>query len=103
MRGIPVMSPKSQPATGSSAGHSMTRPHLRECPGCGLLQTVPALAAGTTAQCVRCPTILRHVSKHRLDHIIALAVTALILLFVMCSTQLMSVQKAGIAHIADLF
>jgi paraquat-inducible protein A len=81
----------------------MTRPHLRECPGCGLLQTVPALAAGTTAQCTRCPTILRHVSSHRLDHIIALAVTALILLIVMCSTQLMSVQKAGIAHIADLF
>ena len=80
-----------------------TLPQLRECPGCGLLQMVPALHPGTTAQCARCPTILRRASAHRLDHIIALTVAALVLLAVMCTTALMSVQTAGIRHVADLF
>jgi paraquat-inducible protein A len=80
-----------------------TEPQLRECPGCGLFQTVPALALGVTAQCVRCSTILRRTSNHRRDHLIALTATAFILLVIMCSTQLMSVDKAGIYHAADLF
>jgi paraquat-inducible protein A len=86
-----------------SAEARTTEPQLRECPGCGLIQTVPALAPGTMAQCARCPTTLRRVSAHRPDHLIALAVAALTLLIVMCSAQLMSVQKAGIAHVAGLF
>jgi paraquat-inducible protein A len=80
-----------------------TRPQLRECPGCGLLQMVPALIPGTSARCARCPTILRRVSRHRLDHLIALAAAALVLLAVMCMTSLMSVETAGIRHVADLF
>jgi paraquat-inducible protein A len=80
-----------------------TPPVLRECPGCGLLQTVPALTPGSAARCARCPTILRRVSAHRLDHIAALTVAALVLLAVMCSSQLMSVEKAGIYRVADLF
>ncbi len=80
-----------------------TLPQLRECPGCGLLQTVPALSPGMSAQCARCPTILRRVSAHRLDHIIALTAAALVLLVVMCTSALMSVQTLGIRHVADLF
>jgi paraquat-inducible protein A len=86
-----------------SADRPTTEPQLRECPGCGLFQTVPALPPGTTARCVRCPTILRRTSSHRIDHIIALTVTAVILLIVMCSTRLMSVETAGIKRAADLF
>jgi paraquat-inducible protein A len=86
-----------------TAGRPTTQPQLRECPGCGLFQTVPALAAGLTAQCARCPTILRRTSAHRLDHIAALTVTAFILLVVMCLTPLMSVETAGIKHVANLF
>ena len=80
-----------------------TRPQLRECPGCGLLQQVPALDPGTSAYCGRCPTILRRVTKHRLDQIVALALAALVLLVVMCTSALMSVETAGIRHVADLF
>jgi paraquat-inducible protein A len=80
-----------------------TPPVVRECPGCGLLQTVPALLPGSAARCARCPTILRRVSAHRLEHIAALSVAALVLLVVMCSSQLMSVEKAGIYRVADLF
>jgi len=55
------------------------------------------------AQCVRFPTSLRRTSAHRADHIAALAVAAFVLLVVMCSTNLMSVQTAGIKRTADLF
>jgi paraquat-inducible protein A len=87
-----------------SADHrQQTQPQLRECPGCGLFQTVPALAPGMTAHCVRCPTILRRTSSHRLDHIIALTAAAFVLLVVMCATNLMSVETSGIKRTADLF
>jgi paraquat-inducible protein A len=91
-----------RPTTPASAV-PLTLPQLRECPSCGLLQMVPALEPGTTARCARCPTVLRRVSAHRLDHIIALTAAALILLAVMCTTGLMSVETAGIRHAADLF
>jgi paraquat-inducible protein A len=87
----------------SSVNPTATEPQLRECPGCGLFQTVTALTPGETAQCVRCPTILRRTTKHRIDHIIALTLTAFILLVVMCSTTLMSVETSGIRRTADLF
>jgi paraquat-inducible protein A len=80
-----------------------TSPQLRECPGCGLLQMVPALLPGTAARCARCPTILRRVSTHRFEHLIALTVAALVLLMVMCLSTLMSVETVGIRHVADLF
>ncbi len=80
-----------------------TLPQLRECPGCGLLQMAPALTPGASAQCARCPTILRRASTHRLEHIIALTATALVLLTLMCTFALMSVESAGIRHVADLF
>ena len=80
-----------------------TEPQLRECPGCGLFQTVPPLAPGVTAHCVRCPTVLRRTSSHSFDHIIALTLAAFVLLVVMCSTTLMSVETSGIRRTADLF
>jgi len=79
-----------------------SRPQACECPGCGLLQTVPALARGMTAYCERCSTILHRTSTHPLDHSTALTLAALVLLIVMCTTALMSVQTAGIAHSAYL-
>ncbi len=87
----------------SAADRPATQPQLRECPGCGLLQAVPPLLPDMTAQCVRCPTTLRRTSAHRLDHIIALVTAAFVLLVIMCSTPLMSVETAGIKRTADLF
>ena len=86
-----------------SADQPQAQPQLRECPSCGLLQTVPPLDPGTTAQCVRCPTTLRRTSKHRIEHIAALALAAFVLLVVMCTTTLMSVETAGISRTANLF
>lgn len=76
---------------------------LRECPGCGLFQLVPALAGGMTAQCRRCGTTLHRARGHPLDHSMALVVAALVLMIVMCTTTLMTVHTFGIVHHAGLF
>jgi paraquat-inducible protein A len=76
---------------------------LRECPGCGFFQIEPVLAPGTTAQCERCGTMLRKARQHPLEHSMALAVAALILLTVMCLTTLMTVRTSGIVHQAGIF
>jgi paraquat-inducible protein A len=80
----------------------LTEGGLRECPGCGLFQIEPALAPGTTAHCQRCGTILRKARRHPLEHTIALAVAALILLAVMCLNSLMTVSSAGMVHQAGI-
>jgi paraquat-inducible protein A len=46
---------------------------------------------------------LRRTTAHRHEHIIALTVAAFVLLVVMCTTNLMSVETAGISHTANLF
>ncbi len=59
---------------------------VRECPTCGLFQTVPALAPHTGSTCRRCGTLLR---QHRTDparRALALVITAL-LLFTLAATQ----------------
>ncbi|MFO1060048.1 MAG: paraquat-inducible protein A [Dongiaceae bacterium] len=76
---------------------------LRECPGCGLLQTVPPMARGMTARCARCPTTLHKTASYPLDHSIALTFAALILLIITCSTVLMGVSTAGLRITANIF
>lgn len=75
---------------------------LRACSGCGLLHTVPHSAQRETAYCGRCLTALHRVTGHPLDHGLALTIAALVLLIVMCTTTLMTVQTAGMIHSADL-
>ena len=86
----------------TSAHRPETQPRLRECPSCGLLQTLPVLAPGMAAQCARCPTTLYRTKVHPWDRSIALTLTALVLLIIMCTTTLMTVQTAGIEHSAAL-
>jgi paraquat-inducible protein A len=78
-------------------------PQTRECPGCGLFQTVPALVPGTTARCARCDTLLHRTTRYPLEHNIALTLAALVLLVIMCTTTLMNVETAGIRLSAGLF
>src|SRR3984893_10605311 len=94
-----------QPGGGSvhDAVPAARMPGVWEVPAFGVLRAVPALARGMSAQCVRCPTTLRRTSAHRPDHIAALVVAAFVLLVVMCSTNLMSVETVGIKRTADLF
>lgn len=86
----------------AAAREAVSPPQHCECPGCGQLQMVPELRRGMTASCDRCSTILLHTTTHPLGHSMALTIAALVLLLVMCTTTLMSVQTAGIAHSAFL-
>ncbi|MET1028495.1 MAG: paraquat-inducible protein A [Dongiaceae bacterium] len=86
-----------------AADHPWAEPQLRECDGCGLVQTVPPLGPGMRAQCARCRITLFNVKAHPLDHSIALTLAALLLMVIMCTTTLMSVQTAGIQLHAGLF
>ena len=63
---------------------------------------VPPLRRGMTAYCERCSTILHRTTTRPIDRSIALTIAALVLLTVMCTATLMSVQTAGIAHSAYL-
>jgi paraquat-inducible protein A len=76
---------------------------LRECPGCGRFQFVPPLREGMIAVCERCPTTLRRATLRSHDVSIALNLAALVLLGILCSTTLMSVETAGIQLHAGLF
>jgi paraquat-inducible protein A len=89
----------------STANESINRAEtvLRECPGCGLFQFEPTLAPRTTAVCKRCETTLRRSRRHPLEHSLALAFAALILLVVMCLSVLMTVSTSGIVHGAGIF
>ncbi len=85
------------------SGGPETPSELRECPGCGLFQVVPALRPGMAARCNRCGTTLRRARRDPLRRGLALNVTALVLLAVMATTTLMVVSTKGIVHSAGLF
>jgi len=90
-------------APAPSQPRCVTEPELRECPACGLFQTVPALVAGTAAACSRCGITLRRTRADSLGRGMALTVAALVLLVVVCLNTLMTVETAGIVGRADLF
>jgi paraquat-inducible protein A len=92
------------PSAAAAPGDAgLTEADVRECPGCGLFQLVPILTPGTTAQCSRCTTTLRRARVHPLDRSLALTLSALMLLVIVCATMLMRVQAAGMVHQSGLF
>ncbi len=76
---------------------------LRECPGCGLLQAVPEIAPGMAAICERCGTGLARWRADPVRRSLVLTATALVLMAIVCSTTLMTVETAGITISAHLF
>ncbi len=80
----------------------VTEPQLRECPGCGLFQVVPALATDMRADCQRCGTGLRRTRRNPLPRALALNLGALMLFGVLWTAMLMKVSASGIVHESDL-
>lgn len=108
------MPPSASPVVSSTHGQSVvpaararvlvrTAPALRECHGCGLLQTVPALGPHQVARCPRCDTTLRRTaSDPTFQTPLALACGALLMFIIAASTTLMTVSTAGLHLTADL-
>ena len=80
----------------------VTAPELRECPGCGLFQIVPALGADMRSDCVRCGTVLRLTRADPFDRSLALNIAALVLFAILWLAMLMKVSTAGIVHSTTL-
>jgi paraquat-inducible protein A len=80
----------------------MTRPELRECPGCGLFQVVPALGPDMRSSCLRCGTLLRRTSKDPLTRGLALNAAAIVLYVIVWTAILMRVSTLGISHETSL-
>src|SRR5258708_2590756 len=88
--------------TGVPRSQHMTHPQLRECPGCGLFQIVPALAPNMRSNCVRCGTVLRLTRADPMNHHLALTFAGLVLFGVVWLGMLMKVSAFGIVHETDL-
>jgi paraquat-inducible protein A len=76
----------------------MTKPQLRECPGCGLFQIVPAMAPGLRSNCTRCGTVLRVTRVDPLNRHLALTFAAMVLFIVVWEAMLMKVSAVGIVR-----
>ncbi len=76
----------------------MTKPQLRECPGCGLFQIVPAMAPGLRSNCTRCGTALRITRIDPLNRYLALTFAAMVLFVVVWMGMLMKVSAFGIVR-----
>ena len=76
----------------------MTKPQLRECPGCGLFQIVPAMAPGLRSNCTRCSTVLRVTRVDPLNRHLALTFAAMVLFIVVWEGMLMKVSAVGIVR-----
>lgn len=79
-------------------GPLVTPPQLRECPGCGLFQIVPAMAANMRSDCQRCGTPLRATRADPTGHCLALTFASLVLFAILWLSMLMKVSTAGIVH-----
>ena len=68
---------------------------LRECPVCGLFQTVSPPSPGTHAACRRCASVLR---QHRADparRALALSIAALLLFFLAATQPFLAIDLGG--------
>ncbi len=68
---------------------------MRECPECGLFQSVPLLRHGQIALCTRCSALLRRRRRHGLTTTLALSVTGLVLFAVVLTYPFMGIRVLG--------
>lgn len=68
---------------------------LRECPECGLFQTLPDLPPHGMAECLRCDGVLRRCRPFANSRTLALSLTSLVLYLVAISAPFLSVDIIG--------
>jgi paraquat-inducible protein A len=88
------MPPADAPA--ATAPNNATAPvRLRECRGCGLVQHMPALASGATAECLRCGSILARRRSDPSGRALAMAITGLCLFILATQMPFMDIDLRG--------
>ena len=68
---------------------------MRECPECGLFQSVPLLRHGQVALCTRCSALLRRRRRNSLTTTLALSLTGLVLFAVVLAYPFMGIRILG--------
>ncbi len=68
---------------------------LRECPMCGLFQSVPLLSHGTTARCPRCAAPLAHGRTDPAGRALAFTTTALLMLALAVTQPFLALDLRG--------
>jgi len=91
------------PVRNPVAEAALTPSCLHECPGCGQFQILQALAPGQVARCVRCGIVLRRAMSDPLRRGLALYLTSLVLLAILCGSALIDVNTFGMARSATVF
>jgi paraquat-inducible protein A len=76
---------------------------LRECPMCGLFQSMPGLGRGASAHCGRCGAALRHQRTDPAGRALALATTAMLLFGLAASQPFLELQLRGQGQPTTLF
>ena len=66
------------------------------CPDCDLLNRVPELAPGESANCSRCDCTLSRFPPNCIDRVLALNFAAIVLYIIACYFPFLSFGKAGI-------
>ncbi len=74
----------------------------RECPECGLFQSVPALRPGQVADCLRCDATLRRRRRDSLGVVMALSVAGLLLFAIAAVFPLLGLRLAGQERVTTL-
>ncbi len=67
----------------------------RECPECGLFQSVPHLRPGLIADCVRCGALLRRRRRDSLSTTLAFSLTGLVLFAIAAVSPFLELRLAG--------
>ena len=73
----------------------MSSATLIACPDCDLLQQMPALIPGESAQCARCGNLLRAARPDSLNRTLALTVAAAVALLIANAVPMLGLSAAG--------
>jgi len=68
------------------------------CHDCDLIQTIPPLAVGESANCLRCNAVLYKNQKNSIDRSLAFAITGLILFILANMFPLLSLKALGVTQ-----
>jgi len=72
--------------------------HHIACPDCDLIQEIPLLALGESANCIRCNATLYKNQKNSVDRSLAFAITGLILFIIANMFPLLSLKALGVTQ-----
>ncbi len=91
------------PACEARAAEPVTASVLRECPDCGLFQTLAPLADGDAAHCRRCNGTLRHGRANSLNVALGCMLGALLLFVIAVQLPFIDLRAVGRLYQANLF